>query len=428
MKQQTRITLRREGWYYLTVMVFVLSGASLRQINLLMVIAGVMCGPLLINLLTALRSLRVFEVTRRCPRHVTVEQPLSVEICLARPAKSSRFLLFRPKVNRAVTVEDTIRRVVPSAEHATSTARVLFTSLAAGEKQTLHYMGRIHQRGQYELGPLKISTSWPFGLITKTVTVADRQQLLVYPRPGKLSPRWHQIMQEAHAGTHYTRGQLGQQEGDFYGLRDYRDGDSQRWIHWRTSARRGALFVRQFEQPRSQDLILLLDLWRPIDPSRKHRANIERAIEFAATIVGNVCSRGGGHLAVATAGTRVERFEGPASSLLLSDLLAHLAQLDPGLSPPPDETGADVRLRGLIDTGLQGVTRRRNVVLVSTRRVDRDELQMSLRTHSGEVAAAVARCLCISTDDGAVDTFFDTEKRRPQTNPSAKRTDESLIV
>ena len=408
MKYQTRITICREGWYYLTVLAFVLSGAALRQINLLMVIAGMMLGPLLINFLSVLRSLREVDVSRRYPRQITAGQPLSVEITLVRPAKTKRLLLFRPKINRAVLVEDTIRRVAPTSERRESTARVFFTTVAAGEEQKLHYMGRIHDRGHYELGPLKISTRWPFGLIQKTITVPKRCSLVVYPQPGRLAPRWNQIMREADSGTRYTRGQLGQQEGDFYGLRDWREGDSQRWIHWRTSARRGSLFVRQFEQSRSQDLILLIDLWRPIEPSRRHLASVEQAIQFAATIVGDVCSRGGGHIALATVGTRIERFDGPASTLLLVDLLSNLAQLEPGVSPPPDEEGADERLRQLIDAGLRGVTRRRNVVLLSTRKIDRDELQLAAHTRDPETLAAIGRCLCVTTENDGLHDFFDT--------------------
>ena len=408
MKNHTRITICREGWYYLTVLAFVLSGAALRQINLLMVIAGMMFGPLLINFLSVLRSLREFDVSRRCPRQITARQPLSVEIRLSRPVKARRLLLFRPKINRSILVEDTIRRVAPESARRESTARVFFTSLAAGEEQKLHYMGRIRERGLYELGPLRVSTRWPFGLIQKTITVPQRRSLIVYPQPGRLSPRWHQVMREADAGTRYMRGRLGQQEGDFYGLRDWREGDSQRWIHWRTSARRGSLFVRQFEQSRSQDLILLIDLWRPIEPSRQHLARIEQAIQFAATIVSDVCSRGGGHIALATVGTRVERFDGPASALMLADLLSNLARLEPGVSPPPDATGADERLRQLIEAGLQGVTRRRNVVLISTRKIDRDELQIAAHTRDPETLAAIARCLCVTTEDDGLHAFFDT--------------------
>ena len=35
------------------------------------------------------------------------------------------------------------------------------------------------------------------------------------------------------------------------------------WIHWRTSARRGELMVKEFEQQNEQDLAILIDPWLP---------------------------------------------------------------------------------------------------------------------------------------------------------------------
>lgn len=217
-------------------------------------------------------------------------------------------------------------------------------------------------------------------------------------------------MREPHAGAHYTRGRLGQHEGDFYGLRDWREGDSQRWIHWKTSARRGSLFVRQFEQSRSQDLILMVDLWRPAEPSRRDHARAEHAVEFASTIVGDVCAHGGGHLTVASVGTRVERFDGPASTLLMSELLAHFARIEAGIAPPVEASDGDPRLRELTNAALQGVTRRRNVVLISTRRVNRDDLQLAVGNDTPETLAALGRCLCLSIADDQTRAYFVTEQ------------------
>jgi uncharacterized protein (DUF58 family) len=46
---------------------------------------------------------------------------------------------------------------------------------------------------------------------------------------------------------------------DLYGVREYRSGDSLRRIHWKTSARRGELVVREFEPPGLRVLALILD-------------------------------------------------------------------------------------------------------------------------------------------------------------------------
>jgi uncharacterized protein (DUF58 family) len=53
---------------------------------------------------------------------------------------------------------------------------------------------------------------------------------------------------------------------DLYGVREYRSGDPLRRIHWKTSARRGELVVREFEPPGLKVLALLLDP-QPADPA-----------------------------------------------------------------------------------------------------------------------------------------------------------------
>ena len=75
------------------------------------------------------------------------------------------------------------------------------------------------------------------------------------------------------------------QQVEYHGLRDYRSGDSPRWIHWRTSARRGELMVKEFEQQNEQDLAILIDPWLPrTKAAAEQREALEEAISFAATL------------------------------------------------------------------------------------------------------------------------------------------------
>jgi uncharacterized protein (DUF58 family) len=71
---------------------------------------------------------------------------------------------------------------------------------------------------------------------------------------------------------------------EIHGLRDYRPGDSLRWIHWRSSARRGRLLVCEFEENPSSDLILIIEPWLPARPTDADRARLEWLISLAGTI------------------------------------------------------------------------------------------------------------------------------------------------
>ncbi len=50
---------------------------------------------------------------------------------------------------------------------------------------------------------------------------------------------------------------------EFLGVREYVSGDSPRLVHWRTSARRGRLFVKEFARSSRADVSLLVDLAAP---------------------------------------------------------------------------------------------------------------------------------------------------------------------
>src|SRR6185312_2211555 len=72
---------------------------------------------------------------------------------------------------------------------------------------------------------------------------------------------------------------------DVRGVRPYRPGDSIRAIHWRSSARRRALMVREYDAAPSPDLVLVVEPWLPDDASPQDRANLEAALSLAAAIL-----------------------------------------------------------------------------------------------------------------------------------------------
>src|SRR5436189_233732 len=82
MPLRRRAWLTREGWYYLAVLAFIIGGAVLRSINLLVVLAGMMIGPLLFNWRLVMASLMGLVVRRELPAQVVAGDPLTVEITL----------------------------------------------------------------------------------------------------------------------------------------------------------------------------------------------------------------------------------------------------------------------------------------------------------------------------------------------------------
>jgi uncharacterized protein (DUF58 family) len=67
-------------------------------------------------------------------------------------------------------------------------------------------------------------------------------------------------------------------------VREYTPGDSRRWIHWRTSARRDSLYVRMFEGVPAGDWWIVLDLDRQAQAGEGLNATEEHGVILAASL------------------------------------------------------------------------------------------------------------------------------------------------
>jgi uncharacterized protein (DUF58 family) len=280
----------------------------------------------------------------------------------------------------------------------------LVRSCSRASDRSLCYHGRITRRGKYRFGPLKISTSFPLGLVRRTLTVDSFESLTVCPRLGQLTPAWSSIHQQTLRGAQRILRQQNLLEPDFYGLREWKQGDSSRSIHWRTSARRGELLVRQSAEQREQHLLLLVDLWQPRLPTADHLWAVERAVSFAATVVAQVCRHGGSELDLGLGGTSVRWSEGPASAARLSEIMEELAVV---------EASSTDRLAELVARARRKIRSGTTTLLVSTRPVSSADLERfeSVTQVSG-ADPKLGRVLCIDTADAALDKYFHLEAEK----------------
>jgi hypothetical protein len=121
----------------------------------------------------------------------------------------------------------------------------------------LGYSLRPSLRGVYDIGPLDVSYSDPFGLAVGRLAVGGSQSLYVVPMVVTLG----QSVSLAVSGEGSARQiqHLAVGNDDDLMTREYRTGDALRRVHWRASARHGELMVRQEEQRSYPEARLLLD-------------------------------------------------------------------------------------------------------------------------------------------------------------------------
>lgn len=113
------------------------------------------------------------------------------------------------------------------------------------------------RRGVHSIGPLIVRSTDPFGLARRNMVFGDRTPVTVAPAVIDLPPL-ADFAGEAGGTLHTTTNQLGQGSDNLV-ARPYMSGDSMRRIHWRATAHRDELMVRQEEQESTPEASVVID-------------------------------------------------------------------------------------------------------------------------------------------------------------------------
>jgi uncharacterized protein (DUF58 family) len=306
------LQVTREGWRAIALTGWVLASALISHASLTLLAFCMLLAALCIGAIQTIRNLRRIEATRRLPEQAMAGRPFHVEFDVRnhRLFGTAQGLLLKCDVHP--TEPDRPAAVflpaVPARGHVSERIELVLS-----------------HRGLYRFGELSLSSRFPFGFVERSLPVDVAQELLVYPRLGKLNRRFLEFERESHPHQEGRRPGPAALEADYHGLREFRDGDSPRWIHWPTSARRGGLMVREFEARQNRDVLLLLDPWIGETPTARDQELLELAISFTATVCVELCKRQSIHLVLGIASDPFVVVHGESSQHFLRDVMRHLS-------------------------------------------------------------------------------------------------------
>src|SRR5512132_816870 len=126
-----------------------------------------------------------------------------------------------------------------------------------GRRLSVRYVLSRLPRGRYAFEDVRVEIADPFGLESVAVALPAPGALLVYPRLVRLN----RLFSEAGAHSHDGRRLLLRRHSGFelHGVREYEQGESLRRVHWRSTARRGQLMVKELEDAPRDEIAVLLD-------------------------------------------------------------------------------------------------------------------------------------------------------------------------
>jgi len=323
MGLRSRVVIPREGLVYLGIMLLLAVGGLVGHSNMLLLVFGLMAGPWILNGWFVYMALRSISVERRPHDRVMAGEPVVVDITVSNCKRlmSSHMLDVRDEVT------GTQRR----NRQLMGASIVTIARIPAGERRTGHYSLTFRQRGRYRLGPLRVSSRFPLGIGERAQVFPEYCDILIRPRLIRLRNDWLRQLHAQAESNQRESSRRGVFEDEFHRIREFRDGDSPRSVHWRSTARRGQLMVQELHQNRESSLFVLLDL---SNESQSSSDDIELAISMAATLCAGRTSGGAvGYSMLAVTGAAPAFICDLKPARFVNEALDALAVCQPSASP-----------------------------------------------------------------------------------------------
>lgn len=114
-----------------------------------------------------------------------------------------------------------------------------------------------HRRGVITVGPMTIARGDPIGILRREVAWPQVEQVFVHPVTVPIPSTSAGSIKDLEGSP--TR-DIVPADLSFHAIREYAPGDSQRHVHWKSTAKTGVLMVRQYEETRRARIAVVLDL------------------------------------------------------------------------------------------------------------------------------------------------------------------------
>jgi len=264
---------RAGGYWLLAVGGFLLTGLT-KNVNLILVLGNFLTALFLLNGWLAWRTLRTVKV-----------EPGDLA-----PTFAGEPVRWRAELTASRSVSGV--RITGSVAGAALECTVPYVAArgTAVARQTV----LPSRRGTHHRELIRLECAAPFGLVSARSSVAGGRTATVYPRRGKIRLQAVVARLRAAARTGQRRVAVRHlSDGtDIHGLRQFRTGDSPRWIHWKTTARVGELMVREFDRAAGPSMSVA------VDGATLRGAGFEAALSFLTTLVAAWGATQDGRLAI----------------------------------------------------------------------------------------------------------------------------------
>lgn len=245
----------------------------------------------------------------------------------------------------------------------------LSTELQPGQRSLIGYRLRPLKRGHFSFEYCEFNLPSPLGLWSGKRLLDLTDQTRVYPDFARLYGGQLLAVDNWLSQLGVRQRQRRGQGMEFHQLREFREGDSQRQIDWKATARHRTPIAREYQDERDQQIIFMLDCGRRMRSQDGELTHFDHALN-ACLLLSYVALRQGDAVGLCTFASDQKRYLEPVKGTgQLKVLLNGVYDLD-STQHPADYPAAVTQL-------LARQKRRALVVLVTNLRDDEDEELLS---------------------------------------------------
>lgn len=256
-----RTSPTKEGLTFIALSLFVGFAAINTGNNLLYLTFGIMMSFVVASGILSMINLSGIEAEVKPPGDVFALTPASLKFSLA----NRKSLIPSYSLTIEIDGNKTYIPYLPSKIEVTAPLRYVFK-----------------KRGWNKIPEARLSTRFPFGFFKKWIRIdLGDDEILVFPKVESISAESRSLNERPGEAEREKSG-FGY---DLRSIKEFQEGDNTRLIHWKTTAKRGRLMVREMEDEEVSGAVI------EFHPERD-RTRLEHQISRLASLLVELLKRG----------------------------------------------------------------------------------------------------------------------------------------
>jgi len=154
----------------------------------------------------------------------------------------------------------------------------LLTVLKPRSPTVFSYTATCYRRGYYSSSSIILESGGPLGLFVRRRSFKLPLNLTVYPAYYRMG----NVPLAGQEWVEWGQGVKSSSASEFYGSRNYQQGDPLKHVHWRNTARTGNFMIKEFEQAQQGSVTVAFDTSRDFGTGRE--TTLEYSIKIAASL------------------------------------------------------------------------------------------------------------------------------------------------